>query len=79
MFVTIILGLAFLYIQKEEFIHSEFDISDGIYGSTFFMLTGFHGGHVIIGVTGLIVTLIRLLELHFSSYSHTGFKLALIY
>lgn len=79
MFATIVLGLAFLYIQKEEFVNSEFDISDGIYGSTFFMLTGFHGGHVIIGVTGLIVTLIRLIELHFSSYSHTGFKLALIY
>jgi len=79
MFATIVLGLAFLYIQKEEFVNSEFDISDGIYGSTFFMLTGFHGGHVIIGVTGLIITLIRLIELHFSSYSHTGFKLALIY
>lgn len=79
MFYTIVLGLAFLYIQKEEFVNSEFDISDGIYGSTFFMLTGFHGGHVIIGVTGLFITLIRLIELHFSSYSHTGFKLALIY
>ena len=79
MVASIILGLAFLYIQKEEFLHSQFDISDGIYGSTFFMLTGFHGGHVIIGVTGLIITLYRLIELHFSSYSHTGFKLALIY
>nr|QFQ52403.1 cytochrome oxidase subunit 3 [Paramoeba aparasomata] len=79
MFISILLGMAFLYIQKEEFFHSQFNISDGVYGSTFFMLTGFHGGHVIIGVTGLIITLIRLLELHFSSYSHTGFKLALIY
>lgn len=79
MAVTIVFGLAFLYIQYAEYTHAEFDISDGIYGSTFYMLTGFHGGHVIIGVTALIVTLIRLIELHFSSYSHTGFKLALIY
>jgi len=79
MTVTILFGLAFLYIQYSEYTHAEFDISDGIYGSTFYMLTGFHGGHVIIGVTALIITLIRLIELHFSSYSHTGFKLALIY
>lgn len=79
MLVTVLFGLAFLYIQYTEYTNAEFDISDGIYGSTFYMLTGFHGGHVIIGVTALIITLIRLLELHFSSYSHTGFKLALIY
>ena len=79
MLVTIVFGLAFLYIQYSEYTHAEFDISDGIYGSTFYMLTGFHGGHVIIGVSALIITLIRLIELHFSSYSHTGFKLALIY
>jgi cytochrome c oxidase subunit 3 len=79
MLFTIILGLSFLYIQKDEFLYSAFDISDGIYGSTFFMLTGFHGGHVIIGVLSLIIVLYRTLELHFSSYSHTGFKLALLY
>nr|YP_009308417.1 cytochrome c oxidase 3 [Paramoeba pemaquidensis]AOS85555.1 cytochrome c oxidase 3 [Paramoeba pemaquidensis] len=79
MAVTIVFGMAFLYIQYSEYAHAEFDISDGIYGSTFYMLTGFHGGHVIIGVTALIITLIRLIELHFSSYSHTGYKLALIY
>jgi heme/copper-type cytochrome/quinol oxidase subunit 3 len=79
MAVTIVFGLAFLYIQYSEYKHAEFDISDGIYGSTFYMLTGFHGGHVIIGVSALIITLIRLIELHFSSYSHTGYKLALIY
>lgn len=77
--VTILFGLAFLYIQYTEYAHAEFDISDGIYGCTFYMLTGFHGGHVIIGVSALIITLIRLIELHFSSYSHTGYKLALIY
>ena len=79
MAVTILFGLAFLYIQYTEYSNAEFDISDGIYGSTFYLLTGFHGGHVIIGVSALIITLIRLIELHFSSYSHTGFKLALIY
>ena len=79
MLVTILFGLAFLYIQYTEYANAEFDISDGIYGCTFYMLTGFHGGHVIIGVSALIITLVRLLELHFSSYSHTGFKLALIY
>jgi heme/copper-type cytochrome/quinol oxidase subunit 3 len=76
---TILLGLFFLYFQYEEFTSSDFDISDGIYGSTFFMLTGFHGGHVLIGVTFLIVTLVRTFKVHFSSSSHTGFKLALIY
>lgn len=79
MIVTILFGMAFLYIQYTEYANAEYDISDGIYGSTFYMLTGFHGGHVIIGVTALIITLIRLIELHFSSYSHTGYKLALIY
>jgi len=79
MAVTIVFGLAFLYIQYSEYAHAEYDISDGIYGCTFYMLTGFHGGHVIIGVSALIITLIRLMELHFSSYSHTGYKLALIY
>jgi heme/copper-type cytochrome/quinol oxidase subunit 3 len=79
MAVTILFGLAFLYIQYSEYAHAEYDISDGIYGCTFYMLTGFHGGHVIIGVSALIITLIRLIELHFSSYSHTGYKLALIY
>ena len=60
---TIILGVIFLFLQAYEYVHAYQDLNlrldSGIYGSTFFMLTGFHGLHVTIGALSLIVILVR--------------------
>jgi len=61
LFLTSILGLYFIILQGIEYFQSEFSISDSIYGSVFFMATGFHGLHVIIGTTFLIICFIRIL------------------
>nr|YP_010727952.1 cytochrome c oxidase subunit III [Bothrogonia tortilla]WDZ68133.1 cytochrome c oxidase subunit III [Bothrogonia tortilla] len=73
-FLTIILGIYFSMLQMYEYMESPFCISDSIYGSTFFMSTGFHGIHVIIGTTFIIVSLYRMWKLHFSSTHHVGFE-----
>ena len=57
--LTIILGLCFTSIQGWEYYHAPFAFSNSIYGATFFMATGFHGAHVIIGTIFLIVCLLR--------------------
>lgn len=60
--ITSSLGIYFLYIQYVEYTERSFSISDGIYGSTFFMSTGFHGIHVIVGTTFLIYVLISIIR-----------------
>nr|WVH38359.1 cytochrome c oxidase subunit III [Carausius morosus] len=77
--ITIVLGLYFTMLQMYEYIESPFTIGDSIYGSTFFMSTGFHGLHVIIGTTFLMVCLMRQLNLHFSNNHHFGFEAAAWY
>nr|YP_009443905.1 cytochrome c oxidase subunit III [Speleketor irwini]ATU07126.1 cytochrome c oxidase subunit III [Speleketor irwini] len=77
--ITIILGLYFTSLQAFEYWEATFSISDAIYGSTFFMATGFHGLHVIIGTSFLIVILLRLLKIHFSNFHHFGFEAAAWY
>nr|WFP43297.1 cytochrome c oxidase subunit III [Chloracris brunneri] len=77
--LTIILGIYFSTLQAYEYMESPFTIADAIYGSTFFMATGFHGLHVIIGTTFLIICLIRHLFFHFSSNHHFGFEAAAWY
>jgi len=76
--ITVLLGAAFLVLQVEEYIHAYqvlgLTLDSGIYGSTFFMLTGFHGFHVTMGATMLTVMLIRCLKGHFSSDNHFGFE-----
>nr|YP_010363491.1 cytochrome c oxidase subunit III [Atkinsoniella thalia]UNZ12592.1 cytochrome c oxidase subunit III [Atkinsoniella thalia] len=72
--LTIYLGIYFSILQLYEYIESPFCISDSIYGSTFFMSTGFHGIHVMIGTIFIIVSLLRMLNLHFSSDHHVGFE-----
>lgn len=83
LFVTLLLGLVFIVIQGVEYYqavnHYGITLEAGIYGTTFFMLTGFHGVHVIIGVTILIVMFIRVLRGHFSSDEHFGFEAACWY
>nr|AEH21231.1 cytochrome c oxidase subunit III [Himacerus nodipes] len=76
---TVLLGLYFTLLQGYEYMESSFTISDSIYGSTFFMATGFHGIHVIIGTTFLMVCLMRHLMCHFSKWHHFGFEAAAWY
>lgn len=71
---TIVLAFAFTALQVFEYIDASFTISDGIYGSTFYMATGFHGGHVLIGSIFLTVCLFRLLRYHFTRTHHVGFE-----
>nr|AXY66804.1 cytochrome c oxidase subunit III [Lymantria xylina] len=79
MFITIMLGIYFTILQAYEYLEAPFSIADSIYGSTFFMATGFHGLHVIIGTLFLLFCLIRHLNNHFSSNHHFGFEAAAWY
>nr|ALO76730.1 cytochrome c oxidase subunit 3 [Agyrtodes labralis] len=79
LFLTVILGIYFSILQAYEYIEAPFTISDSIYGSSFFMATGFHGFHVLIGTTFLLVCLIRHLKNHFSNAHHFGFEAAAWY
>lgn len=74
MIATIVLALVFTAIQAYEYRNAPFSISDGVYGSVFFMLTGFHGLHVIIGTIFITVQFIRLLKDHLLVDSHLGFE-----
>nr|QPT74077.1 cytochrome c oxidase subunit 3 [Micadina brachyptera] len=77
--LTIIMGLYFTMLQTYEYIEAPFTISDSVYGSSFFMATGFHGLHVIIGTTLLFVCMMRQLNFHFSKNHHVGFEAAAWY
>lgn len=77
--ITIFLGIYFTCLQLLEYIEAPFTIADSIYGSTFFIATGFHGLHVIIGTLFLLFSLIRIKNLHFSSLHHFGFEAATWY
>lgn len=77
--LTIILALIFTKIQVFEYNVSSFTISDSVYGSLFYLMTGFHGLHVLIGTCFLIVCLFRYEAGHFSSFYHFGFEAAIWY
>ena len=81
--VTVVLGFVFLALQGFEFGHAYSDLNltlgSGVYGSTFFMLTGFHGLHVTIGAIMLLVMLIRSLRGHFTPENHFAFEAAAWY
>ncbi len=77
--LTILLGLYFTGLQVYEYTVSTFSMSDGIYGTTFFLTTGFHGFHVLAGTTFLYVCLIRLSKTQFSSVHHVGLTCAAWY
>ena len=78
MLATVALGIIFLFLQAEEYGHAYADLNltlkSGIYGSTFFMLTGFHGMHVTLGTIMLIVITIRCAKGHFSKDNHFAFE-----
>nr|QJF46878.1 cytochrome c oxidase subunit III [Marasmia exigua] len=79
LFFTIILGIYFTILQAYEYLEAPFTIADSIYGSTFFMATGFHGLHVMIGTMFLLICLIRHILFHFSNNHHFGFEAAAWY
>ncbi|MDO8289992.1 MAG: cytochrome c oxidase subunit 3 [Parvibaculum sp.] len=76
---TVVLGLIFTALQAYEYMHASFSFGGSIYGSTFFMATGFHGFHVIVGTIFLIVCLVRALNDGFDSKQHFGFEAAAWY
>ena len=75
---TIVLGVCFLFLQGFEYFHAynelNLTLSSGVYGSTFFLLTGFHGFHVFLGGTMLTVVLVRLIRGHFTAEHHFAFE-----
>jgi cytochrome c oxidase subunit III len=81
--ITVGLAVIFLFLQAAEYLHAYHDLGltlgSGIYGSTFFMLTGFHGFHVALGTVMLTVTLIRAFKGHFSRTDMFGFEAAAWY
>ena len=78
--LTVVLGIAFLGFEAEEYIHAYKELgltlSSGVYGATFFMLTGFHGAHVTIGTLILLVMLVRIVRGHFNAEHQFGFQAA---
>jgi cytochrome c oxidase subunit III len=78
MWITVILGATFLGVQAYEYMHAYRDLnlklSSGIFGSTFFMLTGFHGFHVLVGMLMLLFITLRLMKGHFTPSKHFGFE-----
>jgi len=76
---TVVLAIIFTGFQGYEYLHASFTISDSVYGSSFYMATGFHGFHVIVGTIFLSVCLIRLINHHFTKEHHFGFEAAAWY
>jgi cytochrome c oxidase subunit 3 len=78
MWITLLLGFAFVALQAYEYAHAYADLNlrldSGIYGSTFFMLTGFHGFHVCVGALMLLFITLRLMRGHFTSHRHFGLE-----
>ncbi len=72
--LTIALGVTFLFLQAHEYAEAGFTIKTGIYGATFYMLTGFHGLHVTMGAIMLTIILFRVLKGHFDEHNHFGFE-----
>lgn len=79
LFFTILLGVYFLFIQWVEYNESSFSIADGVYGSTFFMATGFHGMHVLIGTSFLLYVFFLLLQSKLLYNHHFSFEAAAWY
>jgi len=78
MWATVLLGITFLCVQGYEYHHAytelNLKLTSGVYGSTFFMLTGFHGFHVLVGMLMLLFITLRLQKGHFSADKHFGFE-----
>jgi len=77
--ITILAALIFTLLQRFEYLTALFNISDGVYGSVFYMATGFHGFHVVVGTCFLFICCIRLYLNHFTKELHLGFEAAAWY
>lgn len=77
--LTVALGVLFSFVQAYEYAHAPFEFANSIYGATFFMATGFHGFHVLVGTIFLLVCLIRAMNGGFTSEKHFGFEAAAWY
>jgi len=77
--LTIVLAIAFTALQGYEYINASFTIADSCYGSTFFIATGFHGFHVIIGTIFLTVCFFRIVAYHFTDHHHIGLETSIFY
>lgn len=74
---TIFYGLVFTFVQGYEYNVATFSINDGISGSLFFMLTGFHGFHVLVGSIFLVICLVRQINYNFLKKQHVGLECAI--
>jgi len=72
--VTVGLGIIFTALQAMEYFEAGFTIADSVYGSTFYIATGFHGLHVIIGTVFLLVSLIRIVQHQLTRHHHNGYE-----
>lgn len=79
LFLTVFLGLFFTFLQWSEYKTTRFTIRDSVYGRVFFVATGFHGMHVLVGTLFLLVCLFRIIENHFSFNHLIGYELAIWY
>jgi cytochrome c oxidase subunit 3 len=77
--ITVLLAAVFTALQGFEYVEAPFTIADGVYGSTFFMATGFHGLHVIIGTLFIAVAFFRILSYHLTDHHHLGFEASILY
>ncbi|TCZ66176.1 cytochrome c oxidase subunit 3 [Roseicella aquatilis] len=77
--LTVLLGLSFTAFQAIEYAEAPFKFTGGVYPSVFFLATGFHGFHVIVGTTFLLVCLLRAMKGHFTAQRHFGFEAAAWY
>jgi heme/copper-type cytochrome/quinol oxidase subunit 3 len=74
--ITLVFATVFTLFQLFEYTNASFTISDGVYGSTFYRLTGLHGFHVIVGTLFLIVALVRIIRHHYTQGVHIGYECA---
>lgn len=77
--IAVALGIVFTVFQAYEYSHATFGFSGNIYGATFFMATGFHGFHVIVGTIMLFICMLRAMKGHFTPEAHVGFEAAAWY
>jgi len=77
--ITVLLGALFIFLQFNEYNFAELTIADSVFGSVFYMTTGLHALHVIVGVIFLFISYLRILFDHFSTEHHLGFEFAIYY
>lgn len=76
---TLFLAFFFTFLQGLEYVSAPFNISDSVYGSCFYMTTGFHGFHVFVGSIAIVVSFVRVVLNHFTDTHHVGFESSIWY